>query len=152
MPRKYLIDNPETATDLVCPVHDNFPLGLLETSLNDVGRPYGHSIGRTPGGHTPDGQKTFKSSASGEAGASCSMFAGFIGGRSRDRTYDPLIKSQLLYQLSYAPGTVRKSFAGRRRLAKRTPGVQQRGRAFPCGWPFAARKKTAGIRRLFIIR
>jgi hypothetical protein len=27
----------------------------------------------------------------------------FIGGRSRARTYDPLIKSQLLYQLSYAP-------------------------------------------------
>jgi hypothetical protein len=26
-----------------------------------------------------------------------------FGGRSRDRTYDPLIKSQLLYQLSYAP-------------------------------------------------
>ena len=26
------------------------------------------------------------------------------GGRSRARTYDPLIKSQLLYQLSYAPG------------------------------------------------
>ena len=25
------------------------------------------------------------------------------GGRSRTRTYDPLIKSQLLYQLSYAP-------------------------------------------------
>jgi hypothetical protein len=27
-----------------------------------------------------------------------------IGGRSRTRTYDPLIKSQLLYHLSYAPG------------------------------------------------
>jgi hypothetical protein len=27
----------------------------------------------------------------------------FIGGRSRTRTYGPLIKSQLLYQLSYAP-------------------------------------------------
>ena len=26
-----------------------------------------------------------------------------IGGRSRIRTYDPLIKSQLLCQLSYAP-------------------------------------------------
>ena len=26
-----------------------------------------------------------------------------FGGRSRTRTYDPLIKSQLLYQLSYAP-------------------------------------------------
>ena len=29
---------------------------------------------------------------------------GSYGGRSRTRTYDPLIKSQLLYQLSYAPG------------------------------------------------
>ncbi len=26
------------------------------------------------------------------------------GGRTRARTWDPLIKSQLLYQLSYAPG------------------------------------------------
>ena len=26
-----------------------------------------------------------------------------LGERSRARTYDPLIKSQLLYQLSYAP-------------------------------------------------
>ena len=28
---------------------------------------------------------------------------GFYGGRTRARTWDPLIKSQLLYQLSYAP-------------------------------------------------
>ncbi len=28
-----------------------------------------------------------------------------FGGRTRTRTLDPLIKSQLLYQLSYAPGT-----------------------------------------------
>ena len=27
-----------------------------------------------------------------------------FGGRTRTRTLDPLIKSQLLYQLSYAPG------------------------------------------------
>jgi len=27
----------------------------------------------------------------------------FIGGRTRTRTLDPLIKSQLLYHLSYAP-------------------------------------------------
>ncbi len=26
-----------------------------------------------------------------------------LGGRTRARTWDPLIKSQLLYQLSYAP-------------------------------------------------
>jgi hypothetical protein len=31
--------------------------------------------------------------------------ADFIGGRTRARTWDPLIKSQLLYQLSYAPDT-----------------------------------------------
>jgi hypothetical protein len=28
---------------------------------------------------------------------------GLLGGRTRTRTLDPLIKSQLLYQLSYAP-------------------------------------------------
>ena len=27
------------------------------------------------------------------------------GGRTRARTWDPMIKSHLLYQLSYAPGT-----------------------------------------------
>ncbi len=27
----------------------------------------------------------------------------YAGGRTRARTWDPLIKSQLLYQLSYAP-------------------------------------------------
>ncbi len=27
----------------------------------------------------------------------------YFGGRTRTRTVDPLIKSQLLYQLSYAP-------------------------------------------------
>ena len=31
------------------------------------------------------------------------VFPGLGGGRSRTRTYGPLIKSQLLYQLSYAP-------------------------------------------------
>ena len=30
------------------------------------------------------------------------------GGRTRTRTLDPLIKSQLLYQLSYAPGMQRR--------------------------------------------
>jgi hypothetical protein len=28
-----------------------------------------------------------------------------FGGRTRARTWDPMIKSHLLYQLSYAPGT-----------------------------------------------
>src|SRR5262245_54635016 len=32
---------------------------------------------------------------------------GVLGGRTRTRTWDPLIKSQLLYRLSYAPpGTI----------------------------------------------
>ena len=33
----------------------------------------------------------------------CADAFDFIGGRTRTRTLDPLIKSQLLYQLSYAP-------------------------------------------------
>ena len=33
-----------------------------------------------------------------------SLFFDLFGGRTRTRTWDPLIKSQLLYQLSYAPG------------------------------------------------
>ena len=40
------------------------------------------------------------------AGTSCERpyrMSDRFGGRSRDRTYDPLIKSQLLYQLSYVP-------------------------------------------------
>ena len=31
-----------------------------------------------------------------------------FGGRTRTRTWDPLIKSQLLYQLSYAPENFRR--------------------------------------------
>ena len=33
------------------------------------------------------------------------IFKDIFGGRTRTRTWDPLIKSQLLYQLSYAPGS-----------------------------------------------
>jgi hypothetical protein len=44
------------------------------------------------------------------------LFQGFDGGRTRARTLDPLIKSQLLYQLSYAPiasaGRLRSATAG----------------------------------------
>ena len=47
-----------------------------------------------PSGNTPQRQKR----------ASDPQVPEFIGGRTRTRTLDPLIKSQLLYQLSYAPG------------------------------------------------
>jgi hypothetical protein len=36
-----------------------------------------------------------------------------IGGRTRTRTWDPLIKSQLLYQLSYAPEILPRGPRGR---------------------------------------
>ena len=36
-----------------------------------------------------------------------------LGGRTRARTWDPLIKSQLLYQLSYAPERPVKALRGR---------------------------------------
>jgi hypothetical protein len=50
------------------------------------------------------------------------------GGRSRDRTYDPLIKSQLLYQLSYAPELPSAGEAPSDvvRLAKASRSVQPR--------------------------
>ena len=54
------------------------------------------------------------------------------GGRTRARTWDPMIKSHLLYQLSYAPGTwPRKAFARGGRLAKRFGDVQQTIGVFP---------------------
>ena len=44
-------------------------------------------------------------------------FGGIDGGRSRTRTYDPLIKSQLLYQLSYAPGPWSRRGSGKIKAA-----------------------------------
>jgi hypothetical protein len=57
-----------------------------------------------------------------------------IGGRTRTRTWDPLIKSQLLYQLSYAPENAAPKGLGP--VAKRVPTVQGRpeeivGQSFP---------------------
>src|SRR5437879_4375429 len=48
-----------------------------------------------------------------------------LGGRTRTRTLDPLIKSQLLYQLSYAPGILPEGPKGAR-VAKAPPTVQPR--------------------------
>jgi hypothetical protein len=48
------------------------------------------------------------------------------GGRTRTRTLDPLIKSQLLYQLSYAPGMPRRGpRRGAHRVARGCRAVQQ---------------------------
>ncbi len=47
------------------------------------------------------------------------------GGRTRTRTWDPLIKSQLLYQLSYAPGIAAAELPGGGLLAKADGAVQQ---------------------------
>src|SRR3954463_8254066 len=52
------------------------------------------------------------------------------GGRTRARTWDPLIKSQLLYQLSYAPE--RRSMPCEvGRLAKRSGDGKRCGACFP---------------------
>ncbi len=71
-----------------------------------------------------------------------------LGGRTRARTWDPLIKSQLLYQLSYAPGARSgKAFARAGRLAKRFGDVQQGSAVFPIPTLEASYGKTAGFRR-----
>jgi hypothetical protein len=51
--------------------------------------------------------------------------SGINGGRTRTRTWDPLIKSQLLYQLSYAPENAAPT-EGPGPVAKRVPTVQGR--------------------------
>ena len=69
-----------------------------------------------------------------------------LGGRTRARTWDPMIKSHLLYQLSYAPGLgPEKAFARGRRLAKRFPDVQQSRGSFPGLWPRPGRAKSRWI-------
>ena len=60
-------------------------------------------------------------------GSACQpfRFAENIGGRSRTRTYDPLIKSQLLYHLSYAPADGPKAHREAGVLAKPLGRVHQ---------------------------
>src|SRR5665811_2034682 len=58
------------------------------------------------------------------------------GGRTRTRTVDPLIKSQLLYQLSYAPSELRPSRRRRRRPTRL--GISELPRVLPLALPRTA--------------
>ena len=62
-----------------------------------VRRPITKSVARDPVCSSPSSRE-----ATGKKGF-------LLGGRTRARTWDPLIKSQLLYQLSYAPAKGRKN-------------------------------------------
>src|ERR1700716_1219174 len=53
------------------------------------------------------------------------------GGRTRARTWDPMIKSHLLYQLSYAPGTGPESLRKRASFSKATLRCPAKQRGFP---------------------
>ena len=53
------------------------------------------------------------------------------GGRTRARTWDPMIKSHLLYQLSYAPGTGPESLRKSGSFSKATSGCPASRRGFP---------------------
>src|SRR5258708_9365599 len=54
-----------------------------------------------------------------------------LGGRTRARTWDTMIKSHLLYQLSYAPGTGPESLRKRASFSKATPRCPAKRRGFP---------------------
>ena len=71
----------------------------------------------------------------------------FDGGRTQARTVDPLIKSQLLYQLSYAPiKNIRFGLA--ERAAGRKRPCNKQGRACPAvRKPIAAREKAPSARQ-----
>ena len=64
------------------------------------------------------------------------------GGRTRTRTLDPLIKSQLLYQLSYAPELLRRGSAERAWLSK---GGRQCPAARFIQAPRRVKEKAAGL-------
>ena len=55
------------------------------------------------------------------------LWRNILGGCSRTRTCDPLIKSQLLYHLSYTPCPYRSETEGSRVLAKGPFAVHQPG-------------------------
>jgi transposase len=61
---------------------------------------------------------------------SCCM-KGLSGGRTRARTWDPMIKSHLLYQLSYAPGTGPESLRKRASFSKASSRCPAIRRDFP---------------------
>ena len=73
-----------------------------------------------------------------------------VGGRTRARTWDPLIKSQLLYQLSYAPAPTAAPLGQRASSSKR--GQQSPANRVPkdnCGFArlsSSARQRRLGIR------
>ena len=73
-----------------------------------------------------------------------------LGGRTRARTWDPMIKSHLLYQLSYAPGTCPEIPRGTGSFSKANPRCPAMvGRFSPAHTTFTSREKAAEIQRLF---
>ena len=82
---------------------------------------------------------------------------GLRGGRTRTRTLDPLIKSQLLYQLSYAPDArLKKPQSEPASCSKALPHCPANGpwrvirlrRRFPAPCSLTTRNRRAGARRL----
>ena len=65
------------------------------------------------------------------------------GGRTRARTWDPMIKSHLLYQLSYAPGTGPESLRKRASFSKATLRCPASVRDIP--WLFLLKIKEISL-------
>jgi hypothetical protein len=65
----------------------------------------GPSAKQRPPAETHADAKSLHSGAINAKGLTKVSTQGLGGGRTRARTWDPMIKSHLLYQLSYAPGT-----------------------------------------------
>src|ERR1700749_1996099 len=83
----------------------------------------------------------------GAAGLKLEQILEKLGGRTRARTWDPMIKSHLLYQLSYAPGANRpgKAFVKSRSFSKATPRCPARTGDFS---PFKPKPAARPRRRI----
>ncbi len=93
--------------------------------VNVLLEPFGNECAK----FVPNG--TFQSPVPGPSVQKAPILLGKSGGRTRTRTWDPLIKSQLLYQLSYAPSGPLGAERGSKRAAVPSKGGPYRGLAGP---------------------
>ena len=75
----------------------------LSRKMAGVAKTFGREVNRRQTKVSNRARKVSNRATRRERGLRRYDFPGVSGGRTRTRTLDPLIKSQLLYQLSYAP-------------------------------------------------
>src|SRR3984885_13100076 len=117
---------PTTQSSNPSPLERGTEIFDVETNLQT-----GPSAAQRPSAETRAGAKSPHSGAINTKRLTKVSTQGLGGGRTRARTWDPMIKSHLLYQLSYAPGTGPESLRKRASFSKATPRCPASRWGFP---------------------